>query len=77
MEDLDDAQKDIVVSLPLEKRAIAISQFKGTTPGSPDGRKSAKTELTEHSHDELKELKQKYGTFSVQYREALKKKFKK
>jgi len=77
MEDLDDAQKDIITSLPLEKRALAISQFKGATPGSPDGSKSTKQELTEQTHDELKELKTKYGTFSAQYREALKKKFKK
>jgi len=75
MKDLDEVQKDIVQSLPLEKRAIAIEQYTKSTPGSPEGGKGGKTNFNELGHDDLSEIKRKYGLSSLQYREALKKKF--
>jgi DNA repair exonuclease SbcCD ATPase subunit len=76
MDGLTDKQKDIVRKLPLEERMDAINEFKPVNTANVNTSKGGRSvDPTVPSHDELMEIKFKYGINSVQYREALKKKF--
>ncbi len=61
MEDLTEDQKELIVSLPLDKRTSAIGQFKASTPGSPDGSKGGPSFKTEITQQRLIEHRMKHG----------------
>ena len=75
MDGLTDEQKELVNSLPLEKRRIAVLQFKSSlgkkAPGDMKGDGKRKIDGVP-TLEELDELKRTYGANSVKFREAYK-----
>ena len=77
MDGLTDQQKEIVTELPLERRMDAVNQFKpANNPANVNINKGGRSgDPAIPSSDELAEIKAKYGTTSLQYQSALKKKY--
>ena len=74
MKDLTDKQKEIIRKLPLDERSEAITEFKPVTSANVNISKGGGREGV-LGHDELMELKSKFGVDSRQYQDALKKKY--
>lgn len=73
MEGFEDEDKELVNSLPLDKRISMINKLKSAkTQGSPLGDKAVFMEKERvPTFEEAQELKKKYGTGSAQYKNAL------
>ena len=75
MEELDDDTKELIVSLPLEKRRAAVSKFKASS-ASPNPDATKWVHLKQFGIPTLPEvtaLRDKYGAASKEYRDAYKK----
>jgi len=71
MEELDDDQKDIINSLPLEKRRTAIQKFKAASHNpAPDNTKGKGKIDGIPTLDEVTALRQRFGAHSGEYRAA-------